>query len=60
MDLKSILTQMYEQRYEIMRDHEIDFITAMYKKIVYSGREPEGHEEQTIKKMYRVYLSRKL
>jgi hypothetical protein len=51
---------MYEQRHEIMRDHEIDFITSMYKKIVYSGREPEGHEEQTIKKMYRIYLSRKL
>lgn len=60
MDLKSILTQMYEERFEIMRDHEIDFITTMYKKIVYSGREPEGFEERTIKKMYRVFLSRKL
>lgn len=59
MDIKNILTQMYEQRYEVMKDHEVDFIEKMYKKIVYSNREAVGNEENSIKTMYRVFLSRK-
>lgn len=53
-----MLTKMYNERYKHMTEHEIDFIEAMYKKIVYSRRNPEGTEEANIRKMYKIFAIR--
>lgn len=58
MELNEMLTKMYNERYKHMTEHEIDFIEAMYKKIVYSRRNPEGTEEANIRKMYKIFAIR--
>lgn len=51
---------MYQERDLYLHDHEINFIESMYTKIVYGRRKAEDSEEATIKRMYRIFLSRKL
>lgn len=58
MELNDLLTNMYNKRFEHMTEHEIDFIEDMYKKIVYSRREPEGTEDANIRRMYKIFIAR--
>lgn len=58
MDINEILTQMYRDRHKHMTEHEIDFIEAMYKKIVYGRRNAEGTEEANIRRMYKIFIAR--
>ncbi|TNE70618.1 hypothetical protein EP331_11695 [bacterium] len=58
MELQEIILQMYNGRYKHLTEHEIDFIEAMYKKIIYSRRAPEGSDEASIRRMYKVFIKR--
>lgn len=60
MDLKEILTQMFNDRFHYLTEHECDYIEAMYKKIVYSRRAPEGNDEVNIRRIFKIYLTRKM
>lgn len=58
MDIKEMLTLMYQDRFKYLKEHEIDYVEALYKKIVYSRREAEGNDEANIRKMFKVFLTR--
>ncbi len=40
--------------------HEVDYIDSMHSKIIFSGREPNYSEIQAIKKLYKLYINRKV
>jgi hypothetical protein len=58
MDLKEMLSKMYEDRYKYMSDHEITYIESLYKKIIYARREPDGFDDANIRKMYKIFVTR--
>ena len=60
MELNEILTKMYNDRFNHMSDHEVAYIEAMYKKIVYGRRKPEGTEEANIRRMFKIFTARSL
>jgi len=61
MDLKMMIDTMHDEiNSSYLREHEAEYIEKAYKKIVYSGRDPDAAEIKTIKKMYQMYLKRKL
>lgn len=61
MDTQEMLKTLYNDRHNsIVSDHELDFIESMYTKIVYSGREPEPTEVQSVKKLFQIYMTRKM
>ncbi len=61
METDEMLKTLYKDRHNsIVHDHELDFIESMYTKIVYSGRDPEPSEIQSIKKLFQIYMTRKM
>lgn len=54
-----IITRLYDSiNSHKLRDHEKDFVEAMFKKCVYGRRQAEPSEVKTLKKMYQMFLLR--
>ncbi len=58
MDIQEMLTQMYQGRFKHLNEHEIDYVEALYKKIIYSRRAPDGNDEANIRKLFKVFVTR--
>lgn len=56
-----MLEILYKDRFSaVVYEHEQKFIESMHNKIIYSRRKAEPTEATSIKKLYRIYLSRKM
>ena len=61
MEIQEMLKTLHQDRHNsLIHDHELDFIESMYTKIVYSGRDAEPSEVQSIKKLFQIYMTRKM
>lgn len=61
MDTEKMLETLYKDRFaSVLHDHESDFIENMHKKIIYSRRNADPAEAASIKKLYQIYLTRKM
>lgn len=58
MDSREQLLQIYEGRYKYLSDHEITYVEALYKKIIYANRPADGNDDANIKKMYKIFITR--
>ncbi len=58
-EIEFIITRLYDSiNSPLLRDHEKDFVEAMFKKVVYGRRAAEPSEIKTLKKMYQMFLLR--
>lgn len=61
MEVQDMLKTLYKDRHDsAIYAHETDYIDAMHSKIIFSGRKPNLSEIQAIKKLYKLYINRKV
>ena len=61
MDIKKILKELNNNiNSHLLKDHEKEYIDNAYKNIIYANRPAKPAEKRTLKKIYQLYLKRKL
>jgi hypothetical protein len=58
-EIEFIITRLYDAiNSNLLKEHEKDYVEAMYKKCIYSRREADPNEIKTLKRMYQIFLMR--
>jgi len=61
METKKMINELYDNiNSSLLKDHEKEYIDNAYKNIIWANRPAKPEEKTTIKKLYQLYLKRKL
>jgi len=61
METKDMVNELYENiNSSLLKDHEKEYVDNAYKNIIWANRPAKTAEKTTIKKLYQLYLKRKM